>query len=227
MYFSRITIDPSAVDARQLAKLICVDGYHEHQQLWNLFNLEADTKRDFLFRREQVQGWPSYYVVSKRLPNAQQKLWTIEHKDYQPKIYPGQQLAFRVRVNPVVTVKNEQGKSQRHDVVMNLKKKSGFGKLQKQEQSPVIPLVQQAGIEWLQKRAEAAGFEFQASSVKIDGYLQHQVYKLKQKQPIRYSSLDYEGLLTVTDKEKFGKALFNGIGRSKAFGCGLLLIRRA
>ncbi len=226
MYFSRLTINPSNMDAKELARQVCADSYHEHQQLWNIFDAEPDSKRDFLFRREQVQGWPSYYVVSERLPETRQKIWTVEHKNYQPKITAGQQLAFRLRVNPVVTVTTKQGKKQRHDVVMNLKKKLDFNKLSKRDRPPEIELVQQAGIEWLLKRAEAAGFSFQQTSVLIDGYMQHKVFKKKQKQAIRYSSLDYEGVLTVMDVEKFASALFHGIGRSKAFGCGLLLIKR-
>ncbi|UOA08015.1 type I-E CRISPR-associated protein Cas6/Cse3/CasE [Methylobacter sp. S3L5C] len=41
-----------------------------------------------------------------------------------------------------------------------------------------------------------------------------------------FSSVDFTGELQVTDIDKFKDALFTGIGRSKAFGCGLLLIRR-
>ncbi|WP_407081634.1 type I-E CRISPR-associated protein Cas6/Cse3/CasE [Methylomonas montana] len=32
--------------------------------------------------------------------------------------------------------------------------------------------------------------------------------------------------MQITDPEKFRQALFQGIGRSKAFGCGLLMVRR-
>jgi CRISPR system Cascade subunit CasE len=38
--------------------------------------------------------------------------------------------------------------------------------------------------------------------------------------------LDYKGVLCVTDTELFKTTLFNGIGRSKAFGCGLMMVRR-
>ncbi|MBD9358284.1 type I-E CRISPR-associated protein Cas6/Cse3/CasE [Methylomonas sp. EbA] len=41
-----------------------------------------------------------------------------------------------------------------------------------------------------------------------------------------FSSIDFTGQLQITDVEKFEQALFHGIGRSKAFGCGLLMIRR-
>jgi len=42
-----------------------------------------------------------------------------------------------------------------------------------------------------------------------------------------FSSVDFTGELQITDMSKFKEALFTGIGRSKAFGCGLLLVRRS
>ena len=42
-----------------------------------------------------------------------------------------------------------------------------------------------------------------------------------------FSSIDFTGELQITDIRKFKEALFSGMGRSKAFGCGLLLIRRS
>jgi len=42
-----------------------------------------------------------------------------------------------------------------------------------------------------------------------------------------FSSIDFTGELQITDIEKFQHTLFNGLGRSKAFGCGLLMVKRA
>ena len=41
------------------------------------------------------------------------------------------------------------------------------------------------------------------------------------------AAIDYEGLLEVRDPAVFTTALAQGIGKAKAFGCGLMLIRRA
>jgi CRISPR system Cascade subunit CasE len=41
-----------------------------------------------------------------------------------------------------------------------------------------------------------------------------------------FSSVDFEGEVEVTDAELFSKALFDGIGPAKGFGCGLMLVRR-
>lgn len=74
---------------------------------------------------------------------------------------------------------------------------------------------------------QAANAYVDDENLLADGYRRHQSYKRSQKNPIRYSTLDLQGTLTVTNSEKLRAALLRGIGAAKAFGCGLLLVRRA
>gem|GEM_PF-3627714 len=39
-------------------------------------------------------------------------------------------------------------------------------------------------------------------------------------------TLLFDGVITMTDTEAFNNIIAQGIGRAKAFGCGLLMIRR-
>lgn len=41
----------------------------------------------------------------------------------------------------------------------------------------------------------------------------------------QFSSVDYTGMLTVTDPGLFLQRLSQGYGKSRAFGCGLMLIK--
>lgn len=226
-YFSRVSIDPASINAAQLAKDVCVNAYREHQHLWQLFDADADAERDFLFRREQpASGFPRFYLLSRRQPRHSNNVWQIDTKDYQPAIRSGQQLAFNLRVNPVITRRDAQGRQCRHDVVMDLKHRTDFKKLAVNERPLLNVLVQQAGLEWLQSRAERHGFSFVPEQVHVDDYQQHRAAKKGGQKPIRYSTLDFTGLLTVTDVAGFQQALIQGIGPAKAFGCGLLLARR-
>lgn len=43
---------------------------------------------------------------------------------------------------------------------------------------------------------------------------------------VTFISAVYEGILKITDKEKFSNSLLNGIGKEKAYGMGLLTIMR-
>jgi CRISPR system Cascade subunit CasE len=48
----------------------------------------------------------------------------------------------------------------------------------------------------------------------------------RRRQP-QFGVLDLAGTIEVTDSDAFLAALAQGFGRAKAFGCGLMLIRRA
>jgi CRISPR system Cascade subunit CasE len=69
-------------------------------------------------------------------------------------------------------------------------------------------------------RDDAKGrLKFQA-----EGYQWHAL--LRKGRDAGFSSIDFEGEIKVTDTELFTKALFDGVGPAKGFGCGLMLVRR-
>lgn len=82
---------------------------------------------------------------------------------------------------------------------------------------------------WLKKQGERFGFKLLIgdnglTKLQNSAYLWHNLNSKGKK--AGFSSVDFTGELQITDKIEFEKALFQGIGRSKAFGCGLLLIKR-
>lgn len=227
MYFSRLTFNP-LVSPQQLAQTLLQDTYREHQVLWQLFDTDPDAARDFLYRQVIEQGRIKYYVLSERMPVDRSGMWVVDTpKPYDPKLVEGQRLFFTLRANPVVTVAAAEGKKLRHDVVMNAKKRMSFDALSPVDRPPLQQLVQDSCVPWLQARAESNGFSIEPEFVTVDGYQQHESFAKQQKRPVRYSTVDFQGILTVTDPEQFRTALFSGIGKAKAFGCGLMLIRRA
>jgi len=227
MYFSRMTFNPQ-VNLQQLSQTLCSDSYREHQALWQLFDTDPEAKRDFLYRQAIEQGQIKYYVLSERQPVDDTGLWNITPpKKYMPDLVEGQKLFFMLRANPVKTIVNKAGKKQRHDVVMHKKQCTGYQQLPKNKRPPLQQIVQESCTQWLASCAETKGFIFDQDAVVVDGYQQHQSQAKRQSHSIRYSSVDFQGVLTVTDVEKFKLALLNGIGKSKAFGCGLMLVRRA
>ncbi len=224
MYFSRIRLRTDA-NTGSLARQLCKsDSYKEHQMLWRLFDDDPNAKRDFIFRRDNHNGWPLFYLVSKRIPEDQDNIWQIEQQEYQPKLHSGQKLAFSLRANPVVTRKDSTGKQKRHDLIMDLKKQNGWGKTAKSERGSIYELTQLAGEAWLMPRLGKIGAQLE--NLRTGGYVQHRNHKKSQKKAICYSSLDLEGALIVSDPEIFTQALYQGVGPAKSFGCGLLLVRR-
>ncbi len=220
MFMSRITLSPAA-GLRDLAAVAAADAYADHRLIWSFFPRE-DPRRSFLFRRMETRGRPSFLVVSPEEPVSPSPAWIVESKLYTPRFQAGQRLAFSLRVNPVVRRRTDDGRQRRDDVVMDAKHR--FKEEHPGEPVPMAKLVQDAGATWLQARAERLGFAFDPRLVRCDGYREHRL--ARRTGTVRFSTIDIEGLLTVTDPERFVETLFTGIGPSKAFGCGLLLVRR-
>lgn len=225
-WLSRVTARPD-VNHRQLVDLGGLDPYGQHQALWKLFEVtqeERTERAEFLFRTEKKDGLPVFYVLSQRQPLDHVGLWDIESKPYQPNIQVGNRLAFKLRVNPVVTRAGEAGsRSKRHDVVMDAKRQMNWKHLPEGQRPTLASLVQKAGETWLRARAERLGCKFDDTAVRADGYRTWRKHGAKN---IELSMLDLDGFLTVADPQAFVAALYKGVGPAKGFGCGLLLVRR-
>jgi len=203
------------------------NGSETHQLLWQLFPDSPEATRDFLYRLDESRRGLSIYLVSSREPRTNGLPWRIETKQYTPKLKSGQRLRFSLRANPVVTRPSSDGKRRlRHDVIMDEKHRQR----QSSDETQTIvdqKLVAEVGFNWLVQRSEKNGFIVRPENVFVFGYRQHRLEKPGRKSSIRYSSIDYHGRLTVSEPELFIRTLFKGIGRSKAFGCGLMLVKRA
>jgi len=208
--------------------MIGQDGYGDHQIIWRLFESTDKTERDFLFRKESQRSLPVFFTVSRTPPVRNSGILQLDTKPYEPKVRLGNRFAFSLRANPVVTrwVGDNEKHHARHDVVMDAKQKLEAANVPKNEWPTTPEIAQSAGFAWLASKAERAGFGVEQSLVRVEGYRQHQWRKSKNGNPIRLSTVDFTGILTVTDPNLFLSALFGGIGPAKGFGCGLLLIRR-
>lgn len=192
--------------------------------LWRFFPDEPDAKRDFLFRKEIRNGYPVYYMVSRREPVPVDALFKIETKKYNPKIKKGDKCSFHLRVNPIIAKKEDDNKkSKRHDIWMNAWREGKSKELEKEKLSEYVNT--QVKL-WLINRAACLGFSVDHNDLVVEGYTRHRFYGNKMKRIVNIGILDYCGVLMIADAEKLNNTLFNGIGKAKAFGCGLLLIKR-
>lgn len=232
MYFSRISLKENAQRSSDFWRVFRTP-YTLHQSVWRLFADHANRRRDFLYRLDRDGRRPLIYTVSAREPDINQELWHIEPKPYAPKIQAGMQLAFMLRVNPIRAKRDEKGKQHRHDVVMEAKTRLREQSIQHvphdcgDEPKSLAAIVQEEGSNWLLARTENCGLDINPDHIRVDGYQQHRVFKGKANKPITFSTLDINGILTVTDPGRFTEVLFKGIGPAKGFGCGMLMIRRA
>jgi CRISPR system Cascade subunit CasE len=210
-----------------LAKLLVPDGAGEqaaaaHRLVWALFSDGADRRRDFLWRQDRPG---EFMALSPRPPNPLHDIFDIESQDFAPALAAGDRLGFRLHTNPVISVKPEGGQARgqrgrRHDVVMH-----ALQAKPKQDRAQSRGLMaEEAGRAWLARQGEAHGFR-PLGEVSVDGYDTVRIAR-GALAPLRFGVLDLEGVLEVMEPSAFLRALATGFGRARAFGCGLMLIRR-
>jgi CRISPR system Cascade subunit CasE len=192
-----------------------------HHLVWMLFADEAERKRDFLWR-EIEPG--EFLILSKRPPVDAHQVFNVDSpKPFMPRIEVGSELQFLLRANPTVDQRiGPDRQSRRHDVVMAaIHASGGPNRAEARRQA-----IQTAGRKWLVDRAERNGFDLSTRPVRIDGYQQLRApRKAGDASPMTISTLDYSGQLVVTDPARFITMLVHGMGRARAFGCGLMLVR--
>jgi CRISPR system Cascade subunit CasE len=191
-----------------------------HRLVWALFADAPQRRRDFLWR-EMRPG--EFLILAARPPSDPHGLFNLEYKPFAPMPRPGQQLRFDLRANPVISVSAAPGtRSKRHDVVMHaLSKLPTADRATAREET-----IRKAGAAWLIARAAAGGFHVAADTLYIDHYERVRIPR-GDVGAIVFSALTFQGLLTILEPARFLECILRGLGAAKAYGCGLMLVRRA
>lgn len=220
MFLHRIHLDPRCQEARRDLS----DPYQLHSTLCRAF-CEPDTKcpeGEILWRLEpetDPTGCPRILVQSRTIPDwagigvqgwlAQaEPAIDLEERLKLNSLKVGQRFRFRLRANPCVT---------RND------KRLGLLQLEEQEA-------------WVQRKGQLHGFSLprltsfdlsESSQERVDVRIsQEQMSRGTQHSGngIRIFSVLYDGILTVSETDKFRVALQTGIGHGKVMGLGLLSV---
>lgn len=149
---------------------------------------------------------PSFEHLQEQAGWSQQQTW--ETRDYSGligQLMKGQQYAFRLVANPIHIVTE------------------GGMKKRRVHQKPEFQL------QWLLDRQEAMGVKFlreeDAVAATVTGS-ERLVFNRKGRN-VTLVRVVYQGLLEVTDRELLEQTLISGIGKGKAYGCGLLTLAKA
>lgn len=207
MLLSRIALD---VDKR--STLIALQNpSHFHGAIERAF--EPRTSRA-LWRVDMLHGQRYMLLLSEETPDLTSFVEQFgtgdapEMRNYAPlleRVEAGTRWQFRLCANPTYSQFNEKG---------------GRGKICAHK-----TVEHQCG--WLLEQSEKHGFTVNADEFNVVNIKWYSFKKSKLDRDVRLLSVTYEGLLTVTDAQKFRDALTGGIGRGKAYGMGLLTIVRA
>ncbi len=248
MYFSLIS--PVEGLEHQAAYTRNTEPHDSHQWLWRFFPETTVEDNGFLYHlRQDKQRGNVFYMLSDVLPVSPEEFWQIQSMEFAPKLRTGMRLAFELRANPVVTrpradgAQSKSGKTRgsRHDVVMDYKKRllQERGLVSWKEWAPercreggipdprptLYQMVQDASPEWLIRQGERHGFAVDRDEVLATSYQQRRLPRKRDAKDMQFSTVDFSGICTVTDPEKLLAAIHQGLGKCKAFGCGLLLVK--
>lgn len=223
MYLHKISIDREALNKDRKTYQ---DVYSLHEKIWALVSRNENQKRDFLYRVEYdaYQNIKHIYLLVPNQISSQKNIKIAVSPKYQPKLETGECLYFKLRANPIIKRK-ENGKAKEYGIIMDAKyqfKKNGQNY---QEQFSLDELIHDVGMKWLIRKGEQHGFLVKQFEVRINNDCEYSV-KPPGKKVFTLRTLDFEGKLKIVDADRFKKSLFNGIGSAKAFGCGMMMIKR-
>lgn len=188
--------------------------YQFHQALWKLFPDCDDAERDFLFRVEQFQSGVGAHVLLQsalKPEGSEQSPLLLAQREFELNIPKDQQLRFRLRANPIKTIKD-----------------SSKGTIEKKGKTFTrtvrVPLLhedqQQA---WLERKFH--GFALLETLIVQPEPVMY-FRKPKEGRSGKIQIVLFDGVMRVTVPDVFKSQILQGIGPAKAFGCGLLSIAR-
>jgi CRISPR system Cascade subunit CasE len=233
LYLSRLTLKRTPEISALIGTLAPQDDGEAaeagHRLVWSVMPAEiraqSEARREageqratMLWRRDDRH---LFYVLGPK-PEPISSFFEIETQPFDVALAAGDRLRFLLRVHPTVD-RRSGGRvtRQRSDIVMDLLSKVPPG-----ERAQVrLDKAREAALTWMQRRGESDGFL--PEDVQVDGYRVQTLKRSGRGRSQGIGILDLKGQLTVTDPERFLLRLAAGFGRAKAFGCGLMLIRRA
>ncbi|WP_197410964.1 type I-E CRISPR-associated protein Cas6/Cse3/CasE [Novosphingobium sp. FSW06-99] len=231
-YLSRLTLrrDP-ALDA--LRALLQPDDAGRlldanHRLVWAAFAGDPDVERDFLWRAE---GEGRFLVLSARAPVESALFEPHAIKPFAPVLNAGDRLHFSLRANATRARAMGQGvRGQRVDVVMDALHRMGAVDRAIARDGAAHG----AALDWMAGQGADHGFHLanDQDGAPVLSVVDYAVMAIpghsgrRRGQP-QFGVLDLAGTLVVDDPAAFVAKLARGFGRARAFGCGLMLIRRA
>lgn len=204
MYLSKVKLD------WKQAK----NPYEQHRALWKLFPDRPDKTRGFLYRVEQITKGQSAAVImqSGEKPQQSEEVDLQALRELSLNLQQGQRLRFRLRANPIKTIKDKS-----KGTVTNSKNKT----YTKTVRVPLIREEQQQA--WIERKFDGAA---EIETVIIQQELPLNFRKFKEKRSGKIQPVLFDGIVTVQNPEAFTNLLEQGIGPAKSFGCGMLSLAR-
>lgn len=207
MYISRIEIDLE--NRKKYRDLNHVGAFHNWIESSFPDEFESNIRTRKLWRIDRLNNKIYMIVLSESEPN-------IEKLSYYGK---KESIIIKKYDNFVDSLKNEQ--RCRFRIVLNPVVSVAESKLKRGSVKPHI--TQEHQMKYFLDRVEKYGFEIENKELEIVERTFVDFYRGNQK-GIRLVKVAYEGILIIKDITKFKKLLYEGMGKKKAYGFGLMTV---
>lgn len=200
MYLSKIILDRRHPSIRQALQ----DCHDMHRNIQNWFD-KSRKDAGILYRLNCNEKDAAVYVLSDEQPvepktnnECMELAGTRDVSDFEGQMTTGKSFHFSLVTSPCKKIIIENSKNSRRR----------FLRLPEER------------AEWLQKHANQAGFQICSLCEKNEQEL-HSGHK---GTGMFIRTVEFEGILKITDSDLFRHSWENGIGPEKAYGLGLLLL---
>jgi CRISPR system Cascade subunit CasE len=220
--------------------------YEQHRSLWRMFGEVPDGS--FLFREidpmSRRNKTLNFLVVSARRP-MQVDGFNIDTREYAPRLQIGDRLEFSVRISVTSSITAAASGEQKRARGLKVDPIAAalHGNLSPEDRRRIrqmwlFPRVEDEShpegppllvSNWLVPRFERHGVKINPGNTVVEAYEPAGLMGVKNNgdQQIRFSVAEISGEIEVIDPDSLRAAIFQGIGRGKGLGCGMLLIRRS
>ena len=167
----------------------------------------------------RAEGRGTFLTLSQRAPIGNDLFDQVDVRDFAPSLRVGDRLNFALRANATRT-KRDGG---RVDVVMDALRLVP----QAERAAHRMQIAQTEATAWLERQGARAGFELHTTQAEEYTTLALSSHRGPRKGRPQFGILSLSGMIEVTDPDKLLAQIGHGFGRAKAYGCGLMLIRRS
>lgn len=209
MYLSQLLLDPAS---RRVQSELS-NRYELHRTLTAQFPSNQRREVNLLYRLE-IPERQVFQPITMLVQTMVEPDWSAlsgsgllmgspQVKTFDPDLPTGAIYFFRLLANPTKRTKQADGKSKRVGLY-----------------SP------EAQTEWLQHKALQGGFTVGGMKLQDLGMVESIKKKNNQIIQIKHYTVQFDGVLSVSDPHLFKLTLVKGIGSAKAFGFGLLSLAK-
>ncbi|MFD8782565.1 type I-E CRISPR-associated protein Cas6/Cse3/CasE [Kitasatospora sp. NPDC059599] len=209
LWLTRIIPDPRSRDARR-DTTGAVDLHHRMMSLFpdNLADPEPRRRLGILFRSEPTPAGHQILLQSTqppdlaRLPAGYGQAATKTLTPLLDALQPGLHIRYRIAANPI--------------------RKPGRTTRELYQLKAIVPLQGAAADDWWARQAETTGLRLGTlHSSPLDAAKGN---RRSDQRPIQHHRILFEGTAVIADADRLRARLTDGIGKGKAYGCGLLSI---